>query len=254
MNAYFPHGKKLLLFLGLNLLDLALTRWLIHPGSAELREMNPVARWALSGGGWAGLVSFKLAMVLLAASLFVVISRSRPGTGARVLDLSCLAVGLVVLYSGYLVASNGTAVADLDRQRKKDEELQQVTRKAAADRAVLEGIARDLAAGRCTLAEASAHWRRCKADDPTWLPRLRRALGNDSDAECVALILIRHAVYAGKRDPAAARQLADRLGADFAWEFGHPSPESPLQGPALFGEASAEDPPKTSVSDLLPRP
>jgi uncharacterized protein DUF5658 len=244
MSTYVPHGRKLLLFLGLNLLDLALSRWLIHPGSPELREVNPVASWALSGGGWAGLASFKLAMVLLAATLFIVISHYRPGTGARVLNLSCLAVGVVVVYSGYLVASNGVAVADLDRKQKEDEELQQEFRKAAADRAVLQGLAGDLAAGRCTLTEASAHWRRCKAADPIWLPRLRAALGRNSDAECVALVLIRHAVFSVESDPAAARLLVDRMAADFEKEFGTPLPNGEPVGAH----------PGNPVSDLLPPP
>jgi hypothetical protein len=253
MNGPFPHGKKLLLFLGLNLLDLALTRWLIHPGYAEFREVNPLASWVLRGGGWAGLASFKLAMMVVAAALFVVISRYRPRAGSRALDVSCVAVGVVVLYSGYLAASNGGAVADLDRQQHASEKLQQKSREAAADRAALEALAKDLAAGRSTLSEACARWRSRQPADPTWLPRLRAALGRESDDECLAIMLVRNAVISLGHDPAAARALFDHLAQDFRTAFGHPPPESPFRSDPEF-PAGTDDRPAAVVSDLFPPP
>jgi hypothetical protein len=223
-------GGRLLVFLGLSLLDLALTRWLIQPGSAELREVNPIARWCLSSGGWAGLASFKLVTVALALGLFVLIARFRPGTGARVVNVSCLAVGLVVAYSGYLLASNRTAVAEIHRQADKAEQLQREWRKDREEQAVLEALAADLAAGRCTLAEACRRWKGCQAEDPARLRCLRAVLHRDSDEECAALVLMRHAVFSVRNDPEAARGLADRLGDDFEREFGSPAVELRLQG------------------------
>ena len=227
------------MFLGLNLLDLALTCWLIRPGSAELREVNPIAGWCLRGWGWAGLASFKVAMVVLATGLFVVIARYRPGTGVRIVNMSCLAVGLVVVYSGYLIASNGQAVVEMRRQEEKEEQLLQRGQQILADRAVLHGLARDLAARRSTLPEACARWRQYKPDDPVWLRRMHANLGCQSDGACIAIVLMRNAVEAVEKDPTAARRLAGRLAAEFEAQFGSPAPELRLRYTTEAGDGPA---------------
>ena len=252
---HLPHGRKLLLFVGLSLLDLALSRWLIRPGYAELDEGNPIARWVLSGSGWAGLVSFKLAMVAVATLLFVVISRYRPRSGARALNLSCLAVGLVVLYSGYLIASNGEALADVHREEAKHVRLERESAKVREARVALERLAGDLAADRCTLAEACALFRRYKGDDAAWLSNLHRTFRRDSDEECLAVILMRHAVYSVPNDPAAAGRLADRLAIAFERQFGSPAPDlRSLDTPRGYDRPAAPLPSRLDSNLFAPHP
>lgn len=96
------HGGKLFLFSLLSLADLGLTLHLLRQSGGRVYESNPVAGAWLDAFGWAGLVGFKVMMVLLVAGLCAVISRYRPAAGGRVLNLGCLATGTVVAYSFFL--------------------------------------------------------------------------------------------------------------------------------------------------------
>jgi hypothetical protein len=62
-------------------------------------ESNPIAEAWLSSYGWAGLALFKLAIILVVATLAAVVSLSRPRTGGHILTFACLAVASVVGYS-----------------------------------------------------------------------------------------------------------------------------------------------------------
>lgn len=93
------HLRKLLLFKILSLTDLLLTLHLLHDGSGAVYESNPIAGLWLDWYGWLGLVIFKVAMILMVASLCVFISLYQPHTGGRLLWFACCTLAVVVLYS-----------------------------------------------------------------------------------------------------------------------------------------------------------
>src|SRR6516165_6149856 len=104
-----PHAGMQLMFLLLSLADLTLTWALIRAGLGQIYESNPVAAWCLRWQGWAGLAIFKAVMVLMSIALVAAISWRRPRTGGRVLALGCVVTAAVVLYSGYLYLTVGSA-------------------------------------------------------------------------------------------------------------------------------------------------
>ena len=162
-----PHPRKLVLFATLSLADLALTRFLLERAGGSAYESNPVAAWWLSSFGWPGLAGFKLAVILLAAALAVIVSRRRPRAGGRVLAFGCSALLAVVLYSGALAGGAGAGddeptEADL-RQGAELDGVSQAVRRRLAER---ERLAGDVIAGRLTLLEAAARFRDLDEQNP----------------------------------------------------------------------------------------
>jgi hypothetical protein len=102
MVARTGHPGKLALFVLLSVADLALTWWLISGTGGEVYESNPVADFLLRAYGWLGLGVFKFAVVMLVSTLVLVISRSRPRAGGRILLFACSMLACVVLYSCFL--------------------------------------------------------------------------------------------------------------------------------------------------------
>jgi hypothetical protein len=166
------HPRKLALFAALNLADLALTWHLVGRGGGAAYESNPVAAWWLVSFGWAGLAGFKLAAVGVVAALALVVSRSRPRVGGRLLAFGCSALLGVVLYSGFLVhglAAEASAPAAAEPARtaeteseKLDSQLQEVSRRLYGK----EHVAAEVARGRLTLLEAAARFRDLNAELP----------------------------------------------------------------------------------------
>lgn len=89
----------IVLFAGLSLADLSLTRIILHDGGGAAGEVNPFARAWLEQHGWAGFATFKIAAMLLVMAITVFLFLSAPRWGRRVLAFACLSVGSVVLYS-----------------------------------------------------------------------------------------------------------------------------------------------------------
>ena len=104
MKAFHP--RKLFLFTSLNLADLFLTYQLLENGEGRVYESNPIAEAWLARYGWAGLVVFKLAGVLLVTGLCLFISLHRPRASGLVLVFSCTVLTAVVLYSCCLLGLN----------------------------------------------------------------------------------------------------------------------------------------------------
>jgi hypothetical protein len=101
----FPIGK-LLAFAGLSVADLVLTWTLLQLNGGNIYEGNPIANAWLAQYGWRGLILFKLMAVLLFSSASLVVFYYRPGGKAtRVIDLGCCLLGVVVLYSLFLLRS-----------------------------------------------------------------------------------------------------------------------------------------------------
>jgi hypothetical protein len=202
--------RKLALFVLLSLLDLALTRLLVVPDSEAMHEVNPVAAWWLCSWGWVGLVCFKVSMVILPASLFLAVAPHRPRLVGRLLTASCLAVSLVVLYSGYLVGSNGDALAALYRESYQGTCLDQEIAQCRQGSAFQRQLTRDLATGRYTLDEAVVRLSGYHERDYRWWTRLRRAYPRNRDAESVAALLLHDVQCACGRESRAAREADNR--------------------------------------------
>lgn len=94
---------RLSLFVVLSLCDLVLTGLVIRYSDGRIYESNPIAGAWLADYGWQGLVIFKVLGLGLVAMTSVYVSVQRPQTGARLLTFACIVVGLVVVYSWYLL-------------------------------------------------------------------------------------------------------------------------------------------------------
>jgi hypothetical protein len=100
------HPFRLTLFTLLSVADLGLTYALIRDGEGQVYESNPIAAAWLSSYGWAGLVLFKVAIILIVAALVALVSLSRPRTGGHILTFACIMVAAVVGYSSHLRISS----------------------------------------------------------------------------------------------------------------------------------------------------
>jgi hypothetical protein len=194
------------LFAVLGLTDLVLTCYLLRTTSGWIYESNPVAQWWLVRWGWAGLVGFKLAVMLLAMTAVILIGRYRPRTAGHVLSFACAATVLVVGYSCTLV---GTARSQGQALTREDE-LRIVTEAAQIDAEIhqlqaylklLDQLAEDLNAGRDSLEAAVTRLAATpRAQDPAWLKLLRRAHPAPSDRECLAASILYQARLLAERD------------------------------------------------------
>jgi hypothetical protein len=222
------HVRYLAFFTVLSLADYGLTWYLLGRTGGAAYEANPVANWWLQHFGWPGLALFKLTTVLLVSGLGVLIYRYRPSTARRLLTFACGLLAAVVLYSGYLVyAAEGIPVALesdeelLARQRHLDAE----TCRSNAYSLVLERVATDVVARRCTLRQAVAELSRAeKARDPAWLAVLGRQFNARTAEENLAVSVIENALALVNRNPSQMMRLARCLEEDFQASFGAPPP------------------------------
>ncbi len=178
--------------------DLLLTAYLLLLRPGQFYESNPLARWALEHGGWAGLVGFKIFLVLVAASTVTALARWRPRTAARVLHACCCLTALVVVYSCGLVAAAQaeTGVLSLRDDATIEAEarlLKDKVRQAREYTKILDRVSAELAAGHCTVAQAVRELAATeKGRDPVWLGQLRRLFRARTDREGLAASLLRY--------------------------------------------------------------
>jgi len=111
-----PHLGLISLFVMLSMADLALTGELLQRSHGMIYESNPVANWWLTSYGWPGLVAFKMMIVMFIVSLVVAISRLRPVTASRFLGFACLALTVVIVYSGDLLLSHVEGSGPFERE------------------------------------------------------------------------------------------------------------------------------------------
>lgn len=98
-------------FVLISLLDLFMTFLLLYFSNRGMMrnvvvESNPVARYFISGWGTLGLVWFKIAMVTLIVLATQVIATKRQVVAQFVLNGAMLFVGIVVVYSAFLLVQN----------------------------------------------------------------------------------------------------------------------------------------------------
>ena len=104
--AQVPLRGHSVLYVGLSLADLILTHTLLFRTSApdlEFVEWNPVANAILQGGGFAGMLLFKLTLILFVLGICQWIARSRLDVAKRVIRFGLAAVSTIVIYSATLL-------------------------------------------------------------------------------------------------------------------------------------------------------
>jgi hypothetical protein len=226
---------KFYLFGLLNLADLFLTVQLLRQSDGEVYESNPVANWWFAHWGWAGLIGFKLAVVLFAVALLMIVIRYRPRAGRRAMLLACGLVGVVVLYSGYLLCSlnlnadawEGTDLREANAATKQVETSMETVR---AHRIVRDQLCGDLLTGRCNLKEAvNRITHTARGRDPRWLDLLRRTYPECSEQGCHAADLL-NTTLDQITNTADKEQVRLRLARDFRSWFGSVSFARPPAG------------------------
>ena len=95
----------LVIFLVLSLIDLSLTWFLLSNSGGRVYESNPIADAWLASYGWAGLVIYKVAGLILVASVILFVSYRQPQTGRRLLAFAICALTVVAFYSYYLLVN-----------------------------------------------------------------------------------------------------------------------------------------------------
>jgi hypothetical protein len=204
-----------------------------------------VANWWLLSYGWPGLIGFKAATVLLATGLLAVVIRRRPVVGMWALNVSCLAVGAVVLYSACLLGHHHEALAALQRAQRQDAEVEQKLARWRGYTAFQRRLDQDVIARRCSLGEAVDRLSHSEqAADPAWRAAISYSLTYRPEEQRLAAYIMQHAVTSlAADDPAAARQAAGRLEAEYRTTFGRPPPslvcDPPDAPPAGRGQAQS---------------
>ncbi len=222
------HPGKFALFGALSLADLFLTQRLVHVSGGQVYEGNPLASAWLELYGWTGLVIFKALALLLVAGVIVYISFHRPRVAGKILGFACLATGLVVVYSCFLVGLFGKTTTPLradevQRAEAHSEHLDRAIHRERAYAILLDGLVQDLIADRCTLAEAVDRLAQsAKGRDPHWIALLRKSYPHHSRAESLALHLGYHTLVQVRDDPDHQERLAERLEDDYQASFGSP--------------------------------
>lgn len=225
-----PHLSRLAFFLVLSLGDLYLTWRLVGGTEGVVYESNPLASWWLQAHGWWGLVSFKLALVLLVTSLALVITFLRPPLGKRFLTFACVTVGVVVLYSGSLVCwlrveAGDAASTSLGEVHLRTARLEALRLRTWEYHHLLNQLGQDVIAKQRSLSEAVAALSAAeRAQDPDWLAYLRVAYPGHSDEQCLAANLIDIAVVSRLPDRKQAESVKLQLVADFEARYGVPVP------------------------------
>jgi hypothetical protein len=219
------HPTKLVLFALLSVADLFMTWQLVQATDGKVYESNPVANAWLTSFGWVGLTIFKTLAMLLVALTAVYISFHRPKTGGRVLIFACTATFLVVAYSCYIGLQeeplNLTGTEDSFEAEQKGRILDKERARQRQYAKLLAQLSDALVARRLTLREAVDQLAQSeKARNPQWIAMFHRTYPGRSDAECLAINLIKHALSSVSNDPAARDRLASQLETEYQTTFG----------------------------------
>jgi len=157
----------------------------------------------------------------------LLVSRPRPRLGGAVLTFGCLALGLVVGYSGSLLRHVGDTRHGMNDEEWREHQRAELTihhqtRLQVDYRATRDRLLAALVAEELTLPEAAtqlAAHDRCQ--DPRWQRFVRQQFHGRPFEECVAAQLVREVL---------AERLADagrveRLRTEFQTSYGRPVPQ-----------------------------
>jgi hypothetical protein len=212
-------GRWVTAFGAVSAVDLLLT-WLLLEKKGGAYEANPLAAAVLAGLGWAGLVGFKAAAVVLVLVLAHRIRRFREPAAVGVLRLGCLAVAFVVAYGLFFVdgrARGPRAVLQaLAAQEAVVRDRARASEKVALCAKQGERLAAQVAAGKMPLARAVAElnaYLEAIGHEPTYLSNYCGGLTKQAS---LAAFLIRE-VGCGLLDrPVEARKQYHELRKQFA--------------------------------------
>jgi hypothetical protein len=225
----FPWGR-LLLYCVLSAADLFFTWRLLAARGGTVYESNPIAGWLLGRYGWGGLAAYKVGTVLLVAGLSGLICRYRPVVGARVLTFGCSLLALVVVYSCFLPRLYGvrldSARDDVPGLRQAAQALEAKIQAAKTRYRHRRALVPELAAGRCTLAEAVDRLERLDAErEPSWLADMVRLYGAGTRRGLIAANLIHFITARASEYPRPANVPLAALLAQYQKLFGKPCPQ-----------------------------
>jgi hypothetical protein len=219
--------RLLTLFALLSGADLLLTCRLLGDPDAEAYEANWLAAQILGQFGFSGLIVYKGLVVALVGGVIFLLGHRRPPAARRLGAFACAATGLVVLYSvalwvgltPYRLYAEVKDIATLEREAEALERHAEI-RKAFT--AVLDRWEADLAAGRCTLAEALAALSPCAEAMRT--AGLVKCWTSDVDAshtELLAAMIMRGSLCLLRAEGSTpARRRAEQLLADYLRDYG----------------------------------
>jgi hypothetical protein len=221
-------SRKFSLFVALSLADLALTRFLLERQEGGAYEWNPVASWWLARFGWAGLVGFKLGIVLLVAALTRLVSRHRPRAAGRILSFGCAALLAVIVYSGLLVPGVYAEAVHAEQLEAQRQLLDRQVVRSNTFMNLTSGLVNDLLSRRRSLGEAVEILSTAEeARDPQWLRTIALRYPNLRQRELLGARLIGEAVFSAPDGGYGATQVYRELDAQFRSCFGRPAPRPP---------------------------
>jgi len=97
-----PLESETTIFILVNLLDFAMTWWMLHHrelGMGNFYESNPVARYFLNHWGVRGLLYFKMAVVAFVCVIAQIVATRRESSARFLLVVGTMVVSAVVIYS-----------------------------------------------------------------------------------------------------------------------------------------------------------
>jgi hypothetical protein len=206
---------QLALFLLLSLADFVLTQILLEQQKPGIYEGNPVARQCLAGYGWPGLLAYKAAMVLTAATALGLIARQRPRLAGSILTFACAALTATVLYSGALAVWRPVPVDEFTGINFGAEaDHQQYVR-------IRNGLRQELISRRRTLRDAArALGETAWAQQPGFIHGRRTVFPGRGEEECFGAILVASAVAALPVAEPRTASLAEQLLGEFEATYG----------------------------------
>jgi hypothetical protein len=215
------HKLKLGLFALLSLMDLGMTWLLLEGSNGHVFEGNPIAAWWLAELGWAGLVAFKLGLVVLIAGLVWTITARCPRAAGHFLTFACAAVAVVLIHSSVLAAQSAHWPGDttLAHEMERSRQLKRQLTASHSFQLLRHQLIEQMVADRRTLKDALSELtrsQRCAA--LVW--QLELIESGRSFRECLAINLIADALEMVAAQPERATRLSARLKAEFIDLFG----------------------------------
>lgn len=101
LTGELPLQNEVTLFILVGVLDIFMTYMLLRLGAVEA---NPFARFFLVRWGFNGLIAFKMTTIALVTVLAQIIAQFKMSTAKKLLGYGTLVVGIVVVYSVFLLA------------------------------------------------------------------------------------------------------------------------------------------------------
>jgi hypothetical protein len=214
------------LFVALNLGDLVLTWLLLRDRVGLVYEGNPLAAWCLASFGWRGVAALKAGSVVGVGAIAVFLSCQHPRHGKRVLSFGCWALTAVMIYSGVMAVMTGmeSYSPDFARIWAEHRRLENRLENSQEYDELRAGLAHDLVAGCCQLAEAAgkladSRWAR----DPMWHKVRVNGRTGFPPRQAVAIQLAEIALIAVEGS-VEAKALAHRLRQEYRTAYGVEAP------------------------------